>query len=207
MDKDENTYTIIELAKNHKLPYMALYKYLVSVGLKHLCFCPVRWNAHSLKAMEDMQDTYTVVEISRYMKANGLKPDSRQTINQYMIDNNIVPVTKYSRRIKEMKKEYETMFGKIMADINMVSRTNYQLTDTNRKRVFRWLEKGYTVDDFKRVHRHKHKEWLGTENEKYLQPSTLYRPCHFEDYLDASKNVNLNKKGVYIEEENDGIDF
>jgi len=97
---DKDTYTIIELSEKHNVPYMALYKYLVSVGQKHLCSCPVRWNDLSINVIKDMQGVNTVVEISRYMKAKGLHPHSRQSINQYMIDNNITPVTKYSRRLK-----------------------------------------------------------------------------------------------------------
>jgi len=101
------------------------------------------------------------------------------------------------------KTEYDKACSEIMADINLVFKTRYRLTATTRKGIMRWLKKGYTVDDFKKIHRHKYREWKGTKNEIYLQPSTIYRQCHFEDYLEASANVNLNKKGVYIEEGND----
>ena len=45
------------------------------------------------------------------------------------------------------------------------------------------IAEGYTVDDFKKVIDIKAEEWLGTEMDKYLNPSTLFRPSNFEKYL------------------------
>ena len=49
------------------------------------------------------------------------------------------------------------------------------------------LEEGYTVDDFKTVIDNKTYEWKGTEQEQYLRPETLFRPSHFESYLNQKK--------------------
>lgn len=41
----------------------------------------------------------------------------------------------------------------------------------------------YTVDDFEKVIDVKVAEWKGTDQERYLRPETLFRPSHFESYL------------------------
>lgn len=45
------------------------------------------------------------------------------------------------------------------------------------------LEEGFTVDDFKRVIDVKVSDWTGTEWVRFLKPTTLFAPSHFEDYL------------------------
>lgn len=49
------------------------------------------------------------------------------------------------------------------------------------------LNDGYSVDDFKKVIDNKCAEWLGTEQEQYLRPETLFSPSHFESYLNQKK--------------------
>ena len=51
------------------------------------------------------------------------------------------------------------------------------------------LREGFTVDDFKTIIDKKYAEWHGTEFEKFIRPSTLFAPTHFEDYLNQPKNV------------------
>lgn len=43
---------------------------------------------------------------------------------------------------------------------------------------------GATLEEFRHVHRVKAAEWVGTEQETFLRPSTLYAPSHWEDYRD-----------------------
>lgn len=42
---------------------------------------------------------------------------------------------------------------------------------------------GFTADDFKTVIDKKSAEWMGTEQEQYLRPETLFARSHFESYL------------------------
>lgn len=49
------------------------------------------------------------------------------------------------------------------------------------------LNDGYTVEDFKEVIDNKVYEWKETEQEQYLRPETLFRPSHFESYLNQGK--------------------
>lgn len=61
------------------------------------------------------------------------------------------------------------------------------------------MEEGHTTDDFKKVIDVKSAEWLGTEQEQYLRPETLFCAKHFESYLNqkmprtrsgTSKSIN-----------------
>ena len=57
------------------------------------------------------------------------------------------------------------------------------------------LREGYTEDDFKKVIDNKCHEWLGTEHEQFLRPSTLFAPSHFDEYLNQGmvKKKSENK--------------
>lgn len=49
------------------------------------------------------------------------------------------------------------------------------------------LREGATLDEAQLVIDYKIEEWMGTDFEKYIQPSTLFRPSHFDEYLVAAK--------------------
>ena len=52
------------------------------------------------------------------------------------------------------------------------------------------LNEGYTVDDFKKVITIKCNEWKDDPKySRYLQPSTLFAPSHFDEYLNQPEKV------------------
>lgn len=55
--------------------------------------------------------------------------------------------------------------------------------DFARRVMARVHQDGATLEQFQHIHRVKCAEWAGTEQEKYLRPSTLYAPSHWADYL------------------------
>lgn len=59
-------------------------------------------------------------------------------------------------------------------------------TESTRKMIRARFADGYTLDDFKHVIDVKASQWLGTEQERYLRPETLFRPGKFESYLNES---------------------
>jgi len=81
MNSEKHTYTIIALAKKHDVPYMALYKYLTSVGKKFLCFRPPRSSEEDAELLRILIFKYlSVVKLSREAKERGIVPCSRQGI-------------------------------------------------------------------------------------------------------------------------------
>ena len=105
LNSEKHTYTIIKLSEKHEIPYMALYKYLTSVGLKHLCFRPKRRNVGDVQTILELSTSHTVVEISRICKEKNLTPASRQGIMDLFEDYGIFPITKKKRRLKKEQME------------------------------------------------------------------------------------------------------
>lgn len=59
------------------------------------------------------------------------------------------------------------------------------------------IQEGHTVDDFKAVIDVKAAEWLGTEQEQYLRPETLFCAKHFESYLNQKPKARSGtSKGI-----------
>jgi len=84
----------------------------------------------------------------------------------------------------------------IISHLNEQAHTKYKWDSSATKRLIRarWNE-GYRLEDFKRVHENKVAEWKGDANMmKYLRPSTLYAPGHFEEYLQQVKRETLDER-------------
>jgi len=73
----------------------------------------------------------------------------------------------------------------IIEDLNHVTGKKFRPTTAETvKHLNGRLSEGYTLNDFKRVHRVKFAEWgSNPEMEEFLRPSTLYRPSNFEGYV------------------------
>ena len=81
----------------------------------------------------------------------------------------------------------------IIDDLNEVVGTKYRSNNEITKGLVRArLQEGFTLDDFKTVHRKKKRIWSGTEYEKFLRPATLYSN-KFEGYLNEIE-PNLKPK-------------
>jgi len=72
----------------------------------------------------------------------------------------------------------------IIAHLNKLTGLNYRSSTKATRNLIRfWLIQGFTVEDFKKVHEIKCKQWLNNENSVYLRPLTLYNGSKFEGYL------------------------
>ena len=143
----------------------------------------------------------TVVNWENYQQSNQ---QNNQQINQPITneqptDNQRITTYKNVKNVKNVKNIKNTKkkdsainnlnlslkadIKKIIDDLNLILGTKYrddtpQTTALIKKR----LEK-YTIDDFKKVHRKKFKEWKDDERmNKFLRPETLYG-SKFESYL------------------------
>lgn len=79
-------------------------------------------------------------------------------------------------------------FGEIITDLNNRAGTKYVSTTEHTRKLIRarWKE-GFTLDDFKTVHRKKVEEWLNTDMSKFLRPKTLYAGGNFQGYLNQQE--------------------
>lgn len=60
-----------------------------------------------------------------------------------------------------------------------------------RKLIKARFADGYTLEDFRRVIDTKTSQWLNTDQDKFLRPETLFRPSHFESYLNESPQTSI----------------
>ena len=78
----------------------------------------------------------------------------------------------------------------IVEYLNLATGKSYRYQSSSNKKIItaRWNE-GYKLDAFKKVIDNMVANWTGTEWEKYLQPSTLFRESNFDKYLNMVPRV------------------
>lgn len=78
----------------------------------------------------------------------------------------------------------------VLDHLNTVCGRNFSTSKEAEARL-----KQYTVDDLKTVIEYKAKQWMGTDMQMYLRPSTLFNKTKFEGYWnDAQQQVPTNQK-------------
>jgi uncharacterized phage protein (TIGR02220 family)/predicted phage replisome organizer len=91
---------------------------------------------------------------------------------------------------KERKEELSALseqipYQEIIQYLNQQANTSYKHTTQAYRKLIngRWKE-GFRLDDFKKVINNKVIDWSGDPNmQKYIRPETLFRPTHFQSYL------------------------
>lgn len=103
---------------------------------------------------------------------------------------------------KEIKKSNNNvdpelnLVHEIINYLNNKAHKNFKSRSTaTRKLINGRLKEGYTLEDFKRVIDVKTQQWLNNpEMNKYLQPSTLFSPSKFENYLNENLTPRIEMK-------------
>ncbi len=91
------------------------------------------------------------------------------------------------------------LIKEVVDHLNLTCNTRYKYTTKKtRDSISARLNEDFTVDDFKAVIDKKHKEWAGTDMEKYLRPETLFGN-KFEGYL--------NQKATNKKEDNENEEY
>lgn len=94
---------------------------------------------------------------------------------------------------KPMEEKPEIPYAEIIEDLNKKTGKCFKpKSEANRKLIkARWNE-GYTLEDFKKVHSNQCSHWARDAKMRvYLRPETLYRPAHFESYLNNDRIANI----------------
>ena len=115
--------------------------------------------------------------------------------------NTNIKSNKDKRNIKESHPDFSNDCKTIVDYLNQKCGTNYRYnTEATKKSISGRLNEGYTVNDFMTVIDKKSAEWLGSDMEQYLNPTTLFRPANFEKYLNQNitprKAAGTNKSDV-----------
>ncbi len=103
----------------------------------------------------------------------------------------------------KVKDKYKETIRDILKDLNSILNTSYNTTSSKTQELIKArLNEGYTVENFKTVHKVKCQEWKDDlKMSKYLRPETLYSN-KFESYLNqkATPEVRRNEKGQVLKE-------
>ena len=108
------------------------------------------------------------------------KKDKKDKNNIYIAEN---PDFESAKSKKPDAKPYQEIVDYLNQKAGTSYRSNSKATQAN---IRAWLEEGYTVEDFKRVIDNKCTDWIGTQWEEYLRPSTLFG-TKFENYLNRKQ--------------------
>ena len=99
---------------------------------------------------------------------------------------------------KKTKKVYNSGLikyaEKIINYLNRKCNSTYTTSKANLECISARIKEGYSITDFYTVIDKKSKQWLGTEQEKYLRPITLFQAKKFENYLNEPETFINNGK-------------
>lgn len=137
--------------------------------------------------------------------SKGKESTLKLTIKQQLFNNNTTNKTEQIQQVEELdnsnlttkqqqsnnttkkkEKDNNNIYSLVIDYLNRKASTNYRATTKNTQSFINArVKEGYTVEDFKKVIDSKSKDWLNTDFEKYLRPSTLFG-TKFENYLNEA---------------------
>lgn len=132
-------------------------------------------------------------EIPQEEKPYAEKPN---TENPPQLSTNQLSTNQSS--IKELNNK--EIYNIVISYLNEKTGLKYKATSkATQQHIHARIEEGFTVEDFKTVIDKKCADWVGTEWEQYLRPSTLFG-TKFESYLNApvTNRKTYGQNGVEI---------
>lgn len=137
-------------------------------------FDKTKWYSINYEKLRLLESTNDVPNLGR-----------RSTQNEQMdVPNLGKPIPETNTETTSEIKEY---IVEIVNYLNDVCGSSYRLTSKKTQTLIKTrLVEGFTVDNFKTVIDTKAREWLRTEQAKYLRPETLFG-TKFEGYLQQGK--------------------
>lgn len=176
----------------------------------------------SIKSMEESKylqvlekgkkGTPTTFKLEKILTLDGKQIRNEYETNEKQIDvekstlaRDVETNKKQIRNKKETPyKDIYNIYSLVLDRLNKIASTNYKSTTKSTQSLINArVREGYVLDDFYKVIDVKAKEWINTDMEKYLRPSTLFG-TKFENYLNQgnkkapiavgaeNKNNNVN---------------
>lgn len=137
-------------------------------------FDKTKWYSINYEKLRLLESTNDVPNLGRRSTQNG----------QMDVPNLGKPIPETNTETTSEIKEY---IVEIVNYLNDVCGSSYRLTSKKTQTLIKTrLVEGFIVDDFKTVIDTKAREWLRTEQAKYLRPETLFG-TKFEGYLQQGK--------------------
>lgn len=102
---------------------------------------------------------------------------------------------KKKKSIKKYPQDITDTINKVLEYLNVATNSTYTNTKTNSECIHARINEGFTISDFIKVIDTKVEQWIGTEQQKYLRPITLFSASKFENYLnEPQKQLNGKPK-------------
>lgn len=143
------------------------------------------------KEPANLEESANLDDSANLVNDTNLVPDTNTNLANYT-NTNLASDTKYREQTKEQTKEQDgradsptAIADRVIDYLNQTAGKKFRHTKTNRNQVTARLRDGFTEDDCIRVIDNRSGQWLGTEMDEFLRPSTLFRPSNFEGYLNA----------------------
>ena len=149
-----------------------------------------------------------VCNVAKYIKSDSFRKYVFETVESikndtlyigytYHMDTSVSDTDSVSVSDTVNSKDID-IIKDIINYLNTKCNTRYKYTtEDSKKHIRARLRDGYTKDDFYAVIDKKAAEWIGTEQEKYLRPATLFG-TKFESYL--NQKVTAKKEKTVFDE-------
>lgn len=123
---------------------------------------------------------------------NNEQQIEQQVNNERTTSEQRVNTNKNVKKVEKVNNEKkEDIYSSIIDYINTVAKKSFKSSTKNTRELINGrINEGFTLEDFKKVIDNKTTEWLGTEWEKYIRPSTLFSISKFEGYLNQGGGQN-----------------
>ena len=129
---------------------------------------------------------------SKLVRKNGVKSLTKQELRESPTNSEKVPLDKIRLdkiRLDNKDINREKIIDDIIGFLNFTTNQNYRKTGkATRKIINARLDDKYSVEDLKNIISSKSKGWLGTDQQIYLRPETLFSASKIEGYLNAANN-------------------
>lgn len=148
----------------------------------------------------DRTKWYAITEkgLSLIGQSISRKSEMEERKNENPNDENREPIPNTEQLQDKSKADtLKAATAEIIAYLNAKTGKRFQSNNKQtQEHVSARLSDGYTVEDFKRVIDNKCATWLGDEKmDAFLNPQTLFRPSHFDCYLNERPNAG---RGVRV---------
>ena len=138
-----------------------------------------RWDEYKKYCTYNVAD-YILSENKNEMSENQTGSSENQTDGCLKIRPNNID----TNNIADIKDNNKAIVEMVVSYLNEKTGKKFRPTDSVARLIRGRLKEGYTEEDFRKVIDTKTSQWLKDEKmKKYLQPSTLFAPSHFQNYL------------------------
>ena len=172
------------------------YRILTSVGVQKRYFEAVK-----RRKKVEVKKAYLLLDVSSLSENVDISDENvcRNTKNVDIFEQ------RKEKERKEKERKGEEIYTRIIAYLNNKAGTKFRAnTSSTIAKIKSRLDENYTEQDFYTVIDKKCAEWMGTEQERYLRPETLFGG-KFEGYLNEKVTKKRNVQMFY--DENDILPY